>query len=658
MRRSSRRDFVKALGLGATALLAPRWAWGQATPPRRPNVIFFLMDDMGWMDSTVYGSRYYDTPNMERLAKRSMMFTDAYAANPLCSPTRASILTGKYPARLGITAPLGHLPPLPPDTLLMPRVGSRFQKMLFPESKRFLPPEEYTIAEALRDAGYKTAHIGKWHLGLNPEHWPETQGFEVSFHGAPDPGPRSYFSPYQFQAGTVTDGPRGEYITDRVTDEALKFIEANRDRPFLLHLWHYAVHGPWGHKEEITKRFLDRKDPRGKQDNPLMASMLWSADESLGRVLDKLEELKIADNTILIFFSDNGGNVHSNTEEDGKEPPKDTPQWKMLQDYRRWAGYRPPTNNFPLRSGKGTIFEGGTREPMFVCWPGVVAAGSRCSEVVSSVDFYPTILEMVGLQPKQGQILDGESIVPLLKQAGKLGREAIFCHFPHSLGSRSPAATYVRKGDWKLIRVHDVSEFFPDRHMLYNLREDIAETNNLATQMPDKVKELDALIDKFLADTGALVPVPNPAYDPRTKPIQGWRPLGECALSAGKDGLVIETQAKTDRVSMFTNDTPDATGALVMKFRMRTESGKNGFAYWSTLREPKFARERRVDFRTTPDGQWREYEARFTAKDTLTGLRLDASATPGRVEIEWVRLCKEDGAVLKAWQFSDPPAAQ
>ncbi|MBM4048493.1 MAG: hypothetical protein FJ279_25600, partial [Planctomycetes bacterium] len=303
----SRREFLKRSG-GAVAYAAAAGpvAALAAETPRRPNVIFFLMDDMGWMDSTVYGSQFYETPNMERLAKRSMTFTQAYAANPLCSPTRASIITGKYPARFGITTPVCHLPP-DPNWTLFPAEAAPNRKVLTPNSKRFLPIEEYTIAEALRDAGYKTCHVGKWHLGVTQPHWPEQQGFEVAAHGKPDPGPPSYFSPYGFKDGTLKDGPPGEYLTDRLTDEALKFITENRDRPFFLNFWHHAVHSPWMAKEDYIKRYFGKKDPRGHQGNPIMAAMLKSADESLGRLLDKLDELKLSENTILIFFSDNGG---------------------------------------------------------------------------------------------------------------------------------------------------------------------------------------------------------------------------------------------------------------------------------------------------------------------------------------------------------------
>ncbi|MBN1341659.1 MAG: sulfatase [Phycisphaerae bacterium] len=646
-RRSSNRDcdrrrLLRRTTAIAALLLTVLAAHAVAAPPtKRPNIIFFLVDDMGWMDSTVYGSRYYETPNMERLAARGMMFTDAYAANPLCSPTRASILTGKYPARLRITTPSCHLPPLG-DKPLLADSAPPHQEWILPLSRRFLPPSEYTIAEALRDAGYKTAHIGKWHLGLRPEHWPITQGFDVCFQGAPDPGPPSYFSPYGFKAGSVTDGPKGEYITDRVTDEALKFIESNRNGPFLLHLWHYAVHGPWGHKEEITKRFMDKKDPRGKQGNPIMASMIKSVDESLGRVLDKLDELKIADNTLIILFSDNGGNVHSNTPDDakGKRAPKGSRRGQMIESWRRFAGDRPPTNNAPLRGGKATIFEGGSREPMLVCWPGVVKPASKCPEIVSSVDFYPTILEILGLAPKPGQILDGESIVPLLRQTGKLKREAIFCHFPHGFGGRSPAATYVRKGNWKLIRVYVTSSAFPDKYMLFNLKDDLGETTNLAAKMPDKVKELDALIDKFLADTDALIPKRNPAY-------RAWAP-GKDTTVAEADGVLKVESPK--RAVIQTRETPKVAGPLTVKLRMRSNKGRDARLYWATEKNRNFTPDRFVGFNVTRDGQWHELAVDFTAEADLIGLRIDPSMGPGNAEIDWIRLVTPDGRLLKGWE--------
>jgi arylsulfatase A-like enzyme len=323
------RQFLTTLLGAAVLLLASLSALAQERPAqtaRRPNIVLFLADDMGWIDCGAYGSKYYETPNIDRFATRSMRFTDAYA-QPLCSPTRASILSGKYSARHGITSATGHQPPQPADFKFLPESAPPNQAVLVPQSKNYLEPGEITLAETLHAAGYRTAHIGKWHLGLTKPYWPEQQGFDFAFHCHPDPGPPGfYFSPYnvkpdgesrgQTRVGTITDGPQGEYIVDRLADEAVKFIDANRDRPFFLNLWNYGVHGPWGHKEQYTRAFANKKDPRGLQGNPIMASMLKSVDECFGRILDALDRNGLTDNTIVIFNSDNGGNTHSNTPED------------------------------------------------------------------------------------------------------------------------------------------------------------------------------------------------------------------------------------------------------------------------------------------------------------------------------------------------------
>ena len=514
-----------------TACLAFGLSSSPAAEPWKPNVILFLVDDMGWMDCGAYGSQYYETPNMDAFAKQSMRFTQAYA-QPLCSPTRASILSGQYSSRHGITTAAGHTPPVkaalkekaPPNVpLLMPQSGS------------FLDPAQYTLAEALHDAGYRTGHFGKWHLGLEQEHWPEAQGFDVAFHSEPSAGPPGeYFSPYRVYppgvdkprlidgrrtyTGTITDGPDGEYITDRLTDEAIAFIEACQTKnqqqgtkqPFFLNLWHYAVHGPWGHKEEYTEEFAKKTDRSGRQGNPVMASMLRSVDESLGRVLAKLDELGLADNTIVIFYSDNGGNTHSMTAEGSKGKRADAAD-PTVASYRKWAAYTPPTNNAPLRDGKGSLYEGGVRVPLMVRWPGKIAAGATSDAIVGCIDVYPTVLDLAGIPLPKQQKIDGVSYAPVLLGAGPLERDSYFTWFPHLIPGVS-----VRKGDWKLIRrFTERPEDFEGLHELFNLREDQGETTNLAARNPDKVKELDALIDAFVKDTGALYPQPNPAYKPR-----------------------------------------------------------------------------------------------------------------------------------------------
>lgn len=490
--KQTRRTFLKSLSLCAASCFLPSGPLFSSDSKRKPNILFILADDMGWMDSTVYGSQYYETPNFERLTKRGMLFTDAYAASPLCSPTRASILSGQYPARLGITTPACHLAPLPAGTPLLAKKSAAWQKVICPQSRRFLPLENYTIAEALKDAGYTTGFIGKWHLGQQSKYWPAAQGFEFDL-GAPNPGPPSYFSPYKFK--TIKDGPKGEYITDRVTDEAIRYLEKDHSKPFFLCLWHFAVHAPFQAKQKFIEKYRGKVDPRGKQDCPTMAGMMQSLDESIGRVLDKLDELDLSKDTIIIFVSDNGGNMYDRVE--GK----------------------PPTNNAPLRGGKGTIYEGGTKVPCVVVWPGIVETCTKCSEIISTVDFYPTLLEMASVATPQNVQMDGESIMPLLKNSGKLKREAVFCHFPHYVPATANfPSTSVRKDDFKLIRFYGEGINRSNAYELYNLRDDIGETTNLALLMPDKVAELDVLIDRFIKETDAVVPVINPAYNAQAKP--------------------------------------------------------------------------------------------------------------------------------------------
>ncbi|MFP4056447.1 MAG: sulfatase [Candidatus Brocadiia bacterium] len=628
MRRPSRRDFLAAAGAGAAALLAPRRVRGKPAGGKRPNIIFFLADDLGWMDSTVYGSRYYETPSVERLARRGMVFTDAYAANPLCSPTRASILTGKYPCRLGITTPAGHLPPRP-DEPLMREAAPPWHGMITPRSRRYLPLDEHTLAEAFREAGYTTAFIGKWHLGHEPW-WPKKQGFDINIAGGHYPGPPSYFSPYRIK--TLEDGPEDEYLTDRLTDEALRFLESHRDRPFFLCFWHYAVHAPFQAKESLVERYRGRKDPRGKQDCPVMAAMVKSLDESLGRLLDNLDELRLADDTILVFFSDNGGNMHNTVEG------------------------TTPTDNSPLRNGKGSIYEGGVREPCIVVWPGVVEPGSRCRQVVSSIDFYPTLLEMAGIPARPGQLLDGESLVPLLRGEGTLEREAIFCHFPHYVpATGNLPATSVRKGPWKLIRLYGEG---PDRsaaYELYNLEDDIGERHNLADQVPEKVAELDALIDRHLHATQALVPVPNPRSDPHARPrgaqkaVAGWRHSAHCTLSV-EDGA-MKVRSHGGDPYFFTSRVPRRKGPIVLTARIKSSIRGPGQAFWTTAKERRFHRSRRVRFPLAHDEAWHEVVVRLPVEGELAAVRLDPGTGSGVAEFDWIRLSEPDGRVVKTWDF-------
>ena len=459
----------------------------------QPNILFFMVDDMGWMDCTVCGSEYYETPNIDRLAQMGMRFTRAYAANPLCSPTRASIMSGKHPGRFFLTTPAGHLPPNP-DEELMSDQGAAWQKVVTPKSRTFMPLEEYTIAEALRDAGYVTAHLGKWHLG-HRDYWPDRQGFDYNIGGGHHPGPPSYFSPYRIE--TLPDGPEHEYITDQLTEEALQFLEDHQDSTFFLNFWHFAVHAPYQAPLSLIEKYEGKTDPRGKQNSPIMGGMIEKMDESLSRVLDKLEELKLVDNTLIIFFSDNGGN-----------------RYDLVN-----GGY--PTNNAPLRDGKGNIHEGGIRVPFLAAWEGHIEANTTSDELVQSIDFYPTLLEAAGLPLSEGQLLDGVSLLPHLTEQKPLEREAIFSHFPHYLPAPGNLpSTAVWSGEWKLIREYGEGEDQSNDHKLYNLITDVGEARNISAQHPEVVDSLSRMMDEHLQQIGALIPFENPAYDPEaTSPM-------------------------------------------------------------------------------------------------------------------------------------------
>ena len=438
---------------------------GQGSRP--PNIVFILADDLGWTDLGCFGSTFYQTPHIDRLAQQGMRFTSAYAACPVCSPTRAAIMTGKYPARLHVTDWIpGRVPP--------------GLKMRPPDWTPHLRLEETTIAEVLGSAGYATASIGKWHLG-DEEYYPEKQGFDVNFGGCHLGSPPNYFYPYKIP--NIRSGKPGEYLTDRLTDEALAFVERSRTKPFFLYLAHYAVHTPLEAKEEIAKRYQQRVRAGQSHSHPVYAAMVESLDDSVGRILRKLDELRLAENTVVIFTSDNGGVV----------------------------GRRHITSNEPLREEKATLYEGGIRVPLVIRWPGKVKAGSVCDTPVHSIDHFATMAEVAGVTAPPN---DGVSLTPLLKQQGKLQREAIYWHYPHynfhqPLIPTRPCGA-IRKGDYKLI------EFYEDGHTeLFDIGKDIGERKGLARSMKVKAAELKRDLAAWREAVGAQMPVATPdAYDP------------------------------------------------------------------------------------------------------------------------------------------------
>jgi hypothetical protein len=498
---------------------------------------------------------------------------------------------------------------------------------------------------------------------LSQEHWPEQHGFEVAFHAEPSPGPRSYFSPYgihesgepgpKHHVGTITDGPEGEYITDRLTDEAIRFVETHKDEPFFLNFWHYAVHGPWGHKEEYTKQFADKTDPRGHQKNPIMASMLKSVDESLGRVLDKLDELELTDNTLFIFYSDNGGNTHSNVPDArGMDVKQGHPKWDFVQDWKKWAGDQAPTNNAPLREGKGRIYEGGQRVPLMVRWPGQVEASTVSDAIVGPIDLYPTILEAAGVKSPADHIVDGETIIPVLKQTGRLKRQAYFTWFPHLV----PAVS-VRQGDWKLIRRFEPHPKYPEVRELYNLTEDIGEAKNLASRMPDEVKELDALIDQFVKDTGAPVPKPNPNFisatpkppgDTNSDPMAGL--VARMCKVVATDGAIRITGE--GRQPFLGTAQARLSGPLTLKLRARSTAGGEGRVQWRTATQETFPESTQiVTYHLSAETKWQDVSIQLPIQGNARVVRLYLPAEKSAVEVQSIQFLDKSGR-KKAWDFA------
>ena len=459
----------------ATAFGVAPTTFGQARPP---NIVLVLIDDYGWVDTGSYGSTYHRTPNIDALARRGMRFTDAYAAAPVCSPTRAALLTGKHPARLHLT------------DWLPGRADAPAQRLARPTIRQQLPLEETTLAEALKPAGYSTAHIGKWHLG-GAGFEPERQGFDVNIAGDETGTPLSYFAPFQRNGRfmpKLDTAPPGEYLTDRLTTEAERFIEQHRDKPFFLYLAHYAVHIPMRAKAELIAQHRARPRPARGQNNPVYAAMVESMDDSIGRLMRTLEQAGLADDTVFIFTADNGGLS-------APEGP-DTPA----------------TDNTPLRAGKGYLYEGGLRVPLIVAWPGRIKAGSVNHTPVYSADLFATALAIAGLKNSTG--VDGVSLLPLLTGRGQFTRDALYWHYPHysnqsmNAGDLDQPGAAIRQGDYKLI------EFYQDNRIeLYDLKNDLSEQHDLGRSRPRQAAALRQRLAAWREAVGAQMMTANPLYN-------------------------------------------------------------------------------------------------------------------------------------------------
>ena len=466
---------------------------------KKPNIVFFLIDDMGWMDLTCQGSEFYESPNIDSLARDGMLFTDAYAASPVCSPTRASLMSGKYPARVGLTHYIGG-----PEHCLP---GGEKGKLLSAPYVPFLSTEEKSMATAFKENGYKTWHIGKWHMGKE-DYWPDKHGFDINIggcHMGHPSGKGHYFQPWEIQTIEARSGD--DYLTDRLGDDAVALILENNDTPFFLNMWFYSVHTPVQAKPEKIAKYEQKAKNMGLdkieaivegdffpaehkktqriqrrviQSNPVYAAMIEHLDENVGKILDALEKKGIADNTIIIFTSDNGG---LSTAEGS------------------------PTCNFPLSEGKGWMYEGGVREPMLCRWSDVVKPGSRSDAVITSPDFYPTLLEACNLPLEEQQHVDGKSFLSALK-GEPFERGSVFWHFPHYANQGGTPGCSIRKSEWKLI------EFFEGQVELYNMVHDISENHNLAEEHSEIVKELLDELHQWQKEIHAIIPTENPDWKP------------------------------------------------------------------------------------------------------------------------------------------------
>lgn len=455
----NRRRFLTTLTAAPIAAIAAA---------ARPNIILILLDDLGWRDFGIYGNPDHDTSEIDRLSREGMRFTSYYSACPVCSPTRASILTGKYPARL-------HLTDWIPGRKQWPSA-----KVLTPAFEQQLNPSETTIAELLKPAGYRTASIGKWHLG-GGEFLPDHHGFDLSIGGDERGSVRSYFGPFPMPG--LENTTKQDYITETLTDRTISFIESSvaAKQPFFVYLPHYTVHLPLNAREELTakyrKRFGDRPFP-----NAIYAAMLESFDAELGKLRRSLERLGVAKNTLLVLTSDNGGLRYEGSS-------------KQLI-----------TDNAPLRAGKGHVYEGGIRDPLIVSWPGVTKAGSVSEVPTCSTDLLPTLCEAAGVAPPKG--IDGVTLTGLLRGGNSLRRDALFWHYPHYSNQGGVPAGAIRRGDWKLI------EFYEDGRLeLFDLRADPGEQRNLASVQPRRAAELHKRLQEWRASVNASMPLPNPKYD-------------------------------------------------------------------------------------------------------------------------------------------------
>ena len=654
-------------------LLVPPTAF--ADSPK--NIVLILADDLGWADTTLYGkTSLYETPNIQRLAARGMTFSNAYAS-PICSPTRASILTGQNPARHGMTAPAAHLEAERFAAVASP-TGPPHQKNTNVRSTTRLSPELPMLSQLLKNAGYSTAHFGKWHLGREP-YSPLEYGFDLDLPHWWGPGPKSsYLAPWGYANPDFKEGEPGEHIEDRMAKEAVAWLK-NRDpnKPFFMNYWQFSVHAPFGAKPELIeyyrkklgnsvarlstpelrKQRLSSHPPETglPQQSPTYAAMVHSLDDAVGSLIDALDEEGIADETIVIFYSDNGGNIHCGLEETAASGQK---------------YITAITSNHPLRGGKGGIHEGGVRVPAVVVWPGVTEPKSRSDARIQSIDLYPTILQMLNVARPKEHVIDGVDFAQALR-GHKLERAPMFTYVPGHGATPHwlPPSMSVHYGDWKLIRTFHYGDNENHQYRLYNLSEDIGETRNLAASRPNQVLELDNLIEEYIAEANVVVPLPNAKFDPEqfdpskigvqpgglkmppafrasqpkpdtsqnTQPVNKALLLGWIAKNASVaiEGDLMKI-TPTGRQPFIANNRVHNTGPVEVRMRIKTHNAGSGRIQWRTEGQESFLKTGQIKSFKIPGGDWQELTVPIDVKGNLVHLRFFLSDSTQPTEIDWL----------------------
>ncbi len=660
-------------------------------PPK--NFVLILADDLGWADTTLYGkTSLYETPNIERLAARGMTFSSAYAS-PICSPTRASIMTGQNPARHGMTAPAAHLEAERFEAVASEN-GPPHQKCTNVRTATRLDPDLPMLGKVLKDAGYATAHFGKWHLGREP-HSPLERGFDVDLPHWWGPGPKSgYLAPWGYANPNFKEGAPGDHIEDRMASEAVAWLNRrDRSKPFFMNYWQFSVHAPFGAKPELIERYrkklgttvagLSEPSVRKKllnshqpeiglpQQSPTYAAMVHSLDDAVGSLLDAIDAEGIADDTVIVFYSDNGGNIHCGLEETASSGKK---------------YITPITSNHPLRGGKGGIHEGGVRVPAVVVWPGVTKPGSRSDVRIQATDLYPTILRMLNVDLPTGHPIDGVDFAKALR-GEEMDRGPMFTLVPgHGTTPHwLPPSMSVHHGDWKLIRTFHYGEDGNHEYRLYNLREDIGENRNLAATYPDRVKELDKLIEDYIAEANVVVPLPNPNFDPAkfdpsrigVQPGGLKMPAGFQASAKGErfpSGTVNKTSilgwtardaaasvegeslriGPAGRQPFIANAKLRVSGPV--EFRLRIKPPKNGKArlQWRTEGQDRFPETgQRMSF-DVDGGDWQELSVTLPIEGQLVHMRFFLSDSKQPTEIDWIEIGSKAQTEkdAKRWDFN------